>query len=152
VINAIIFDWKRTLYDPDKGSLIVGARDILELIKQHHIPLELIGKGGDEMYAEVDRLGVREYFADIVFHPDSKDRSLFEPKVQKSDPQATLFIGDRVRSELAIGNALHGTTIWLRQGKFADELPENETQNPTYVVSSLAELGILLQKIFLNPP
>ncbi len=39
----------------------------------------------------------------------------------KGDPKKTIFIGDRVRSELEIGNKLGATTIWVKQGIFADE-------------------------------
>lgn len=62
MIKTIIFDWKRTLYDPDTGVLIEGALDFLEYLKNKNIPMVLIGKGGEDMNEEVDRLGVRYYF------------------------------------------------------------------------------------------
>jgi ribonucleotide monophosphatase NagD (HAD superfamily) len=148
MVDSIIFDWKRTLYDPDSRSLIAGAKEVLELARQNNIPLVLIGKGGDDMQAEVDRLGVREFFTDVIFREGSKDANLFESKVSKEDPRNTLFIGDRVRSELAIGTMLHVTTIWIRQGKFAGEEPENEAQKSAYTFSSLAELKTWLQSQF----
>ena len=48
-----------------------------------------------------------------------------------------MLIGDRVRSELEIGNKLGATTIWVKQGKFADELSENKDQKSDYEVTSL---------------
>jgi len=33
MINAIIFDWKRTLYNPDDGTLINGTKEILEMLQ-----------------------------------------------------------------------------------------------------------------------
>lgn len=148
MINLVIFDWKRTLYDPDRKNLIEGALDLLEFIKSKNIPMILIGKGGEDMYSEVDRLKVREYFKEIIFAEGEKNPKVFASYISKEDPQKTLFIGDRVRSELSIGKKLGVTTIWIKQGKFATELPENSNQESDYTVSSLTEC---LNVIFHNP-
>lgn len=144
-MRNIIFDWKRTLYDPDNKVLIDGARELLDFLKSKDIPMVLIGKGGDDMQQEVDRLGVGGHFQKIVFAQGEKDPNTFVAYVSKEDPKKTLFIGDRVRSELEIGNKLGATTIWVRAGKFAAELPENKDQEPEYTVNSLAECLKLLK-------
>lgn len=143
----IVFDWKRTLYDPDKKELITGAIKLLEYLKDQNIPLVLIGKGGEDMNDEVNRLGVREYFKEIIFTEGEKDPKVFA-KYLTDPPKNTLFIGDRVRSELEIGNKLGATTIWIKQGKFAVETPENEEQQPNYTVYSLVENLVLLKTFF----
>lgn len=135
-MKNIIFDWKRTLYDPDTKELIEGTRELLNFLENKKIPMILIGKGGDDMQKEVDRLEVGIYFQKIVFAQGEKDPEIFAAQV-KDDPKRTLLIGDRVRSELEIGNRLGATTIWVKQGKFADELPENKDQKPDYEVTSL---------------
>lgn len=146
-IDLIIFDWKRTLYDPDTKKLIEGAIDLLELIKARNIPMVLVGKGGEDMNNEVNRLRLREYFSEIVFAEGEKDPNIFA-KYLTRPPKNTLFIGDRVRSELEIGKRLGATTIWVKQGKFANEEPESSDQQPDYTVASLAEC---LNVIFNNP-
>lgn len=98
----------------------------------------LVGQGGDDMEKELDRLGIRKYFSEVVFAEGEKDPEVFAKYLTKP-PKNTLFIGDRVRSELEIGNRLGVTTVWVKQGKFAPELPENKDQEPDYTVSSLAE-------------
>lgn len=144
MINLIIFDWKRTLFDPDKKVLINGAVELLEFILSKNTPLILIGKGGDDMQLEVDKLRVRKYFKEIIFAEGEKDPKVFAPHVSKDNPKETAFIGDRIRSELLIGNQLGVTTIWIKQGKFATELPENKYQKPDHTISSLSEcLGLL---------
>ncbi len=145
MINLIIFDWKRTLYDPDQQTLIDGARELLEYLKNQGIPMVLIGKGGDDMNEEVTRLGVKGYFQKVVFAQGDKDPNVFAAQIK--DSKKTLLIGDRVRSELEIGNNLGATTIWVKQGKFAEELPENATQKPDYTVSSLNDCQDLLKSI-----
>ena len=150
MIEAIIFDWKRTLYDPDNKTLIDGTKEILEMLQDKKIPLTLIGKGNVEMHAEVERLGVKKYFANIVFQDGAKEDSLFKPYVSKDNPKVTLVIGDRIRSELAVGKSLGATTLWVRQGKFSVEEPENENQKPDYVVTTLAEAKELLAHKLIN--
>ena len=148
MIHSIIFDWKRTLYNPDDGTLIDGSMEILEFLKKHNISLFLIGKGGLDMYSEVDRLGVKKYFKNIVFQEGAKEETLFKPYVSNENAHNTIFIGDRARSELAVGKALGATTIWVRQGKFSEETPENKDQESNYTVASLRETKELLASSF----
>ena len=148
MISSIVFDWKRTLYNPDESMLIDGAHEILELFRENGVPLVLVGKGGKDMYSEVKRLGVGKYFEQIVFQEGTKEDTLFRPYVSKESPSTTFFIGDRVRSELAVGKSLGATTIWVRQGRFAEEMPESEKQKPDHIVSSLTEDRVLLVQKF----
>ena len=145
MITSIIFDWKRTLYDPENGVLLEGAEEILE---KHKIPLILVGKGGTEMYDEVKRLGIAHHFKHIVFQEGAKEDTLFKPFIPESNSSSVLFIGDRIRSELAVGKRLGATTIWVRQGKFADEMPASAGENPDYTVKSLIEAKKLLADTF----
>ena len=147
MISSIIFDWKRTLYDPDTKTLIKGALDLLEYLKNKNIPMVLIGKGKEDMNEEVKKLGVKKYFTEIIFAEGAKDPKLFA-KYVPSNPKETVFVGDRVRSELEIGNKLGATTIWVRQGKFAKEQPEVAQQQPDYSVLSLSECLSLLKEIW----
>ncbi len=144
-ISAIIFDWKRTLYDPDSKILVAGAEELLATAQGLSIPLYLIGKGGEDMYAETKRLGIENYFTKIVFEEGAKEESLFVPFIS-SDPSTTVFIGDRIQSELAVGKSLGATTIWVRQGKFATEMPLGKDQEPDYIVASLYDAKELLTK------
>lgn len=144
-MKTYIFDWKRTLYDPDNRCLIDGAVDVLELLRQQGAVLSLVGKGADDMLAEVERLGVKQYFAYIDFRDGAKDIDLYEKAVAGVLPHDIVFVGDRVRSELAVGKSIGAKTVWVRQGVYADELPESSEQEPDFAVSSLRELKDLLQ-------
>lgn len=147
-MSTYILDWKRTLYNPDTFELIDGAAELLDFLsKEDGSTLILVGKGSDDMHSEVKRLGVEHYFADIKFQEGDKDRSLFVEFVDKDDPKGTFFIGDRARSELAVGDSLGATTVWVKQGKFSDELPEDPVYSPTYTVSSLREAYALLENL-----
>ena len=145
---TIIFDWKRTLYDPDSKMLIEGTLQLLKFLKQKNTELILIGKGGDDMNQEVKRLKIQEYFSEVIFQEGKKDKTIFDAFVSKKNPQSTIIIGDRVRSELEIGNLLKTITIWVRQGKFSEEKPLNEVQEPSFTVASILELLEYFQKKF----
>jgi ribonucleotide monophosphatase NagD (HAD superfamily) len=145
-MKTIIFDWKRTLYDPENRCLIKGTIKLLKMLKRKNPSLILIGKGGEDMSQEVKRLKLENYFSTIVFK-DKKDIEVFKSFVSKNEPKSTVIVGDRVRSEIEIGNCLKATTIWIKQGKFANELPINEKQQPTFTVFSLSELNNLLAKL-----
>src|SRR6266540_4343402 len=99
-MKTIIFDWKRTLYDPDNKNLMPGALELLIFLKQKNIPLVLIGKGTQEMQNEVEHLGIKDYFNHILFCEGAKDRNMFYPFISKTSPEEIIFIGDRIRSEL----------------------------------------------------
>lgn len=138
--HSIIFDWKRTLYNPDDSILIDGAIDVLNYFSRHNIPMFLIGKGQQEMHDETIRLEVSKYFQDILFVVGSKDPNDFMKCINLSFPRRTIVIGDRINSELYIGKTVGATTIWVKQGKFANEMPTSENQKPDYVVSNLKEV------------
>jgi FMN phosphatase YigB (HAD superfamily) len=144
-IKNVIFDWKRTLYDPDSKTLIDGAMEVLETLSNRNIPMFLIGKGDDDMYGEVTRLNVGKFFKEVKFVKGEKNPEYYKPHIDTLNPGDTVIIGDRVRSELSAGKSLSTTTIWVRQGRFADELPENKLEIPDFQVGSLTELKNLIQ-------
>jgi FMN phosphatase YigB (HAD superfamily) len=148
-MKTIIFDWKGTLYNSEEKQLISGAVDILSFLKNKGVYQAVVGKGDADMYEEVERLGVKDYFSHIMFREGTKGADLFEDLVNREGANQTIFIGDRVRSELEVGNKLGAVTIWVKQGKFADEAPENKDQKPTYTVTSLSEARKLLETTIL---
>lgn len=149
-ITNIIFDWKRTLYDPDEDVLLDGAREILEWAAEHHIQCILIGKGGPEMSDKVVQFGLHRLFDEIQFVGAEKDPQTFNHFINQAQPLATLVVGDRARAEIEIGNQLGATTIWVKQGKFAVEEPLNETQQADFVVNSLRDFHWLLREKYLK--
>lgn len=138
-IRSVIFDWKGTLYDSTKWELFDGALPLLDFFHERGIPLVLIGKGGDDMHREVDRLGVKKYFSTVLFREGEKDVEQFSSFIDSESPAATLCVGDRVQSEIRVGNQLGATTLWVRQGKFVDQEPSLPEEKPNFTVSSLRE-------------
>lgn len=75
---------------------------------------------------------------------------MFKRFIYAANPSNTIFVGDRIRSELRVGNKLDATTIWVKQGKFSNELPENENDEPNYTVKTLRELSDILNELLAD--
>lgn len=146
-MTTIILDWKQTLYNPETEQLVSGAADFLAFLQQQDVRIVLIGKGSQDMHQEVERLQVKDYFDEIIFSDEPKDVAQFAPFVDSNNPIDTYVIGDRIKGEISVGNTLGATTIWVQQGKFASETPQDDTEKPAYTVSSLPEVKTILENL-----
>lgn len=141
-IRGIIFDFSRTLYDPDARVLIDGAAELLGAIARSDYKLCLVGKKSPEdREALVSELGIDRYFLHTAF-VDEKARQDFEECMRKMGLAASeiAVVGDRVRKEIRLGNELGMTTIWYKAGRFAGEIPACASEEPTYTVTKLADI------------
>src|SRR3989344_1325729 len=119
----IIFDYNRTLYDPETKSFYPGAVALVSALALKH-ELYLISRREPERANYLEQSGLKELFTDIAF-VEEKTVALFQ-RFAGGDKN-TVVIGDRVTEEITIGNRLGLRTVWLKQGKFAAELPSNAT-------------------------
>jgi len=142
--KIIIFDFNRTIYDPDRGALLPNVELVLQTLQTMGFALFLVSRAGESRRKLIADLGIAKYFVDIVVS-DEKSRkdfaSLLSPEV--SLPQS-FVVGDRVRQEIAIGNSLGFQTIWLRQGRFSQETPQNDQEEPKFIIQNLSDLPGLL--------
>ena len=74
---------------------------------------------------------------------EAKNIKHFVDLVNKINSRQTLVIGDRIQSEISVGKSLNTTTIWIQNGKFADQVPRNESEQPDFIVNNLIELMAL---------
>ena len=145
-INTIVFDWGRTLWDPDNERLFPDAVAILERLASDRtlMIVSLATKGEAEIArrrAMIATLGIAKLFSDIVFVTEEKDaayESLYAKHVLV--PNETAIVDDRTMRGIAWGNRVGSTTIWFRNGKFADELPDETTGEPTHIIHEFSEL------------
>jgi FMN phosphatase YigB (HAD superfamily) len=146
MIKHIIFDWKRTLYDPETKELLPGALRVLRSLSERDIELVLIGKGGVDMDEVLDSLDARKYFKAVHFVPAKSDE-LFERYISKEHPEVTLVVGDRAQGEVAIGKGLGAKAIWIRAGQFKDEMPSSDDVAPD---ETIMDIRSLLNSIYLR--
>ncbi len=142
-IKAIIFDWGRTIYDKDNEVLFPETREVLEYCsKKYKLVIISLAVDGDieGRFAIMDKFDIRKYFEFALFHVSDKE-SLGRNALGNINlpPEQILAVDDRMkRMSWAISRGLK--TVWIQKGKFADELPDEDTGQPTHTIYSLKEL------------
>lgn len=99
------------------------------------------------MDAALDRLAVRHHFAAVHF-VTAKSIDLFNHYIAEGDPESTLVVGDRAQGEIALAKSLGARAIWLRAGKFSDELPLRDVPPPDETIYTI---GSLLDSSLVKP-
>ncbi|HEX5505394.1 MAG TPA: HAD hydrolase-like protein [Thermomicrobiales bacterium] len=150
-VEAIIFDWGRTLYDSDSGDLVPRVPDLLaRLVRRYRLAIVSLITGDYEgrlarRLALLRERDIARHFAVVLFGRDDKD-GLYATALARLGlgARAVAVVDDRVVRGIRWGNRHGATTIWLRGGKFADELPDDETGRPTHTIGSITDLDELL--------
>jgi len=139
--RIIIFDFNRTIYDPENDCLISGARFVLRTLLRRGYSLGLISRAGKSRRELMKSLDIAQYFSRIIV-TKTKSQKVFERMAASMARERSVgfVVGDRVRKEITIGNAMGFQTIWLRSGKFANEKPRKKIERPTVAVRTLREI------------
>ena len=147
MIKGIIFDFNRTVYDPETSELTKGVLGLLYRLVAQRYRLCLISKKTAEDRAEqISELGLDKYFVDIQVIEGNKTEQNFERcmQVMSLDASEIAVVGDRTREEIRLGKKFGMRTIWYKSGKFAAEIPRGPEEEPDYAVTRLEEMVELL--------
>lgn len=146
-IKGIIFDFNRTLYDPDSGEMIDGALGLLEVLKASGYKMALLcKKSASDRAGLLSSLGLDRFFSWIFMIEGNKGawhihQCLSLMQLKSSE---VAVVGDRVEEDVFVGNLVGATTIWVKQGKFSLVEPIIGQQKPTYTVYNLqAVFGLM---------
>ena len=132
----IIFDYNRTIFNPETDTLYGGVLELLKVLSVNH-NLFLVSKDETGRDVKLKDFGIAEYFESTVFVKE-KTTEVFKKLVENNEK--ALVIGDRVRGEISIGNQLGFITVWVKQGKFANELPQNQDEIPDHEIDEIKQL------------
>ncbi|MBI2476373.1 MAG: HAD family hydrolase [Candidatus Taylorbacteria bacterium] len=147
-VKAIIFDWGRTLFDSETKKEFSEAEKILALCKGRGYRLAVGSLTSihsnatlEERKKQIEDFPLRKYFEIVAVTDTDKDKS-FDEIVQKFNlpREEILIVDDRTVRGIQYGNLRNHPTVWLQKGKFANELPNEETKSPTFIIHSLEEL------------
>jgi len=146
-MKLVIFDWGRTLYDPETKVLFPETKEVLEHLKSEGFMLAIVALATAGQEKILERLGIiqdeqlAQYFVSIKFDTENKgamyEDTIREHKVEFGD---VTIVDDRVIRGIAWGNKHGCTTVWVQNGKFAQELPSKETGEPTYIIKTIGEI------------
>ena len=140
--KAIIFDFNRTIYDPESSKLMENATKVLQYcFKKYDCFLVSFNENNRESL--FDDLGIRKHFKRIAL-VDKKEQRHFIDILENSHYEKIFVVGDRIKGEIKIGNELGYETIWLRNGKYFNEMPQSKLETPNHIINSLSELEKLI--------
>lgn len=151
-IEAIIFDWGRTLYE--ETGQVQGAAELLEYCKAKEYRLVLASLAHDVKKREdqIRNSGLRHFFEKIriaKITPENAHNMSIKTKDAMFDElthflslprNEILIIGDRAIRDVKYANQYGHPSIWVKRGKFAHELPNDQTGQSMYTVSTLEEI------------
>lgn len=140
--KLIIFDFLRTIYDPDRREFIEDAIKVVKTLRKRNKVVLYTSREGDKNRDDV--LGdnkIYDYF-DKVYLVESKKAEDFEKIALELefDKNQTFVVGDRIQGEIFLGNKIKFKTVWFRNGKYKDVYPKNENEKPDYLIYGLKEL------------
>lgn len=138
---TIIFDFNRTIFDPESNALMPEAFELLTALNEQGIPLHLVSKREAGRDDALQRLGIAHFFRSTSF-VDDKEECMRELIANAND--TVYVIGDYLHNEIRIGNRHGAKTIWLKHGKFASLTPESDEDHPWRTVSHLQEVELHL--------
>ena len=146
VAKMIIFDYGRTLYDRETDDFFPDAIPIVRTLAEKYRLSIVSVSSADEEETRIEALrekGILDHFEEIVFteNGDAKSKE-YEALLRKVDLKANevVVVDDYIIRGIAWGNAAGATTVWFRNGKFADLDPTDETGDPDFTIHSLSEL------------
>jgi len=149
MIKGIIFDFNRTIYDPEADRLVSGCKDLLENLKKSNYRMCLISKKTKiNRREQIFRLELDKYFKKILVIDGQKNKKHFRRCLNSMQlsPSEIAVVGDRVEGEIFLGNNLGMLTIWYKTGKFANILPKTYLQTPDCTIKDIREvLNVLIK-------
>lgn len=140
-MKIIIFDFNRTLFNPDTGRLIYGSQETLKRLNEKGFMLILLTRKEKEPEEIIKNKKIKKYFNQIII-VDEKKEQIFRDIIAEFIPNLnqSFVIGDRVRIEISLGKKAGFRTIWLKNGKFADEIPLSADQIPDFTIYHLHQI------------
>ncbi len=143
--KVILFDWGRTLYDPETKELFPGVTTLLcALSARYTLAIVCLATDGD--YERRRRVmqenDIERLFSGIYMAEEGKDK-LYENALLELGFQAeqAVVVDDRAVRGIRWGAQRGAQTVWVCRGKFAEERPTAETGYPTHTIQDITELS-----------
>ena len=132
----------RTLYDPESESLVAGAVDLLDYLKEVGFVMYLVSREEGQRRQDIHTHGIDKYFTEIMLVTD-KHQTMASVRKRHSTEKIWV-VGDRVRGEISAGNKIGAVTVWFKSGAFMGEEPLTPDEKPDFTITKLLEFPSLL--------
>jgi len=143
-------------YNSDEVEDIALYPDVLPTLRslrEKGILLVLVSSGiFERQMKKIKILGLEKEFDLVLIHDIEKDASKYgnflqAMKTLRLKPKEVVVVGDKVSSEIKMGNRLGMATVRLLKGKFGRMKPRSELEEPDYSIKEISDLLPLLKKI-----
>ena len=143
--KIIIFDFNRTIYDPDKDKIIDGVINKLEYFYKKKYILYLISRNenSQKRLEILNIFDIKKYFKEIYF-VENKTPEIFLSILEKENinPENVYVIGDYLYEEIRFGNMAGLNTIWFKNGKFKNLNFKIKEDKPDLIISNFKDLNL----------
>lgn len=135
--NVLVVDFNRTIFEPDIGSLTWGAQKFLSTARKRGYLLVLLAQAKGSRRELIADLGLEPYFTEIILTNQKNEKQFKDIAIRlDADLSHSFVIGDRALKEILLACNAGWRTIWLKRGKFSEEVPDLKS-NPEFTVSRL---------------
>lgn len=147
MIKGIIFDWIGTLALNSDELFPYTQRVIKKLSESYRLSIiSIAGEGVNKREEEITRSGLLDYFDHVIVDLKKTPKQYQEcMNAMETSPQETLVVDDRTVRGIKIGNEIGCQTYWIRNGKYANEIPNEDTGQPTRIINSIEDLLEILK-------
>lgn len=153
-LEAAIFDFGRTLYNPDTSDLMPQSIQTLSQLQDMGLKLGLVSIAlTDDLsprLQQLDQFGLTKFFQSIEIQPRSQIGKIFTKVLSElkiTDNKKCLIVGDNLKRDIAYGNTLGAFTVWTRQNLSADWQPQNQIQQPKAIIDRIQDLVPLIKRV-----
>lgn len=139
-------------YTSTKLTLFPGVQEMLEQLRSDH-QLALITFGDPVVQnKKLDLLGIRDFFdiVTIATRPDKEECFLDVIDELGVKQNRIMVVGDRLDSEMKIGNKLGMTTVRIQHGRYKNALPDSEIEEPDYEIPKVINLIDVMDDILIK--
>lgn len=133
-------------------QLFPGVAEAITQLRKHYKLILVTSGVSDRQRNKISKLGLQGCF-DLILIDDihdklsKRERFLAAITNYNLDPQTVLVVGDRVFSEIKIGNQLGMITVQMQFGHYANIAPSKEWENPDYRIKQISELSSIIATI-----
>jgi FMN phosphatase YigB (HAD superfamily) len=138
----IIFDYNRTIFNPNTNKLYRGALELLIILSKKH-ELYLVSRNQPNRLTEIENLKIKDYFNKVMF-VENKSIQLFNSIAGKS--KNIIIVGDSIQDEIRIGNKLNFITIRILKGKFSKTVPQRKIEQADFEIINLNEILNIIKR------
>lgn len=151
-MKAIIWDWGRTLYQSDEKIEFPEAEQVLQYCQNkgyRMVTVSLVSPAAnanlEERKEQIEESSLRKYFEAVYVTANDKE-AIFEQAVKNLGlPRKDIWIiGDRMKRDISYAKKNGHPCVWIQKGKFADELPDETTGQPDYIINHLEALKSII--------